>query len=220
MRYGRLINHPDGEAASMLHWSAGWRRLLDLPKLSPILHELFGGAPGSGCEPDPQPPNFRMDHMYLQRLREGFPGGRLHGGPRLNDQPGWYYEKRAGRSFNGLTTVVFELLPVEANGGGFCCIPVSARFVSDSLSLSLWILTAARERTGYAQERPRDGAGLARQPPAAGEGYGRRLREHRHGPSECARGLLPTRRRNHFHRAPQGPTPPSLTRRSNHHGAR
>ena len=27
MRYGRLINHPDGEAASMLHWSAGWRRL-------------------------------------------------------------------------------------------------------------------------------------------------------------------------------------------------
>ena len=35
----------------MLHWSAGWRRLLDLPKLSPILHELFGGAPGSGCEP-------------------------------------------------------------------------------------------------------------------------------------------------------------------------
>jgi len=114
MRYGRLINHPDGEAASMLHWSAGWRRLLDLPKLSPILHELFGGAPGSGCEPDPEPPNFRMDHMYLQRLRKGFPGGRLHGGPRLHDQPGWYYEKRAGRSFNGLTTVVFELLPVEA----------------------------------------------------------------------------------------------------------
>ena len=130
----------------MLHWSAGWRRLLDLPKLSPILHELFGGAPGSGCEPDPEPPNFRMDHMYLQRLRKGFPGGRLHGGPRLNDQPGWYLLRGTLMSTWGFWPAIFDRF------GPFfrVLVPVS------------WILAARRrERRKHGGKRSKNGREMA-----------------------------------------------------------
>ena len=179
----------------MLHWNRAYRDLMAHPAVVPILEQLCGAR-------------FRLDHINVHtHVAAGYSGSSLHGGSNPGGGNGFYHYQ-GGQMRNGLVAVTWELEDTHCNGGGFCCIPVSARATSDSLSLSLWILTAARERTGYAQERPRDGAGLARQPPAAGEGYGRRLREHRHGPSECARGLLPTRRRNHFHRAPQGPTAP------------
>ena len=37
-----------------------------------------------------------------------------------------------------------ELLPVEANGGGFCCIPVSERVVSDSCIMQSFSLPRVR----------------------------------------------------------------------------
>ena len=113
---------PAGRHAGPLHWSRAWRDLLDLPALSPILEELVGNheRPVDG---DPSLPTFRIDHVNVHtHVRQGFPGGMLHGGWKTAGGS-QFFRYHDGRFFNGLVAVAFELHDTHVNGGGFCCIP-------------------------------------------------------------------------------------------------
>ena len=113
---------PAGRPAGPLHWSQAWRDLLDLPALSPILEELIGNhdRPVDG---DASLPTFRIDHVNVHtHVRQGFPGGMLHGGWKTAGGS-QFFRYHDGRFFNGLVAVAFELHDTHVNGGGFCCIP-------------------------------------------------------------------------------------------------
>ena len=111
-----------GRSAGPLHWSRAWRDLLDLPALSPILEEMIGNhdRPVDG---DASLPTFRIDHVNVHtHVRQGFPGGMLHGGWKTAGGS-QFFRYHDGRFFNGLVAVAFELHDTNVNGGGFCCIP-------------------------------------------------------------------------------------------------
>ena len=69
-------------------------------------------------------PKFRLDHVYGILMKEGNPGGTLHGGGTPYD-PSQYYVFRNDRMYNGLTVVSWALTNMLPEHGGFCCIPGS-----------------------------------------------------------------------------------------------
>lgn len=112
-------------------WSQAFVDLLDVPAVSPLLDEVYGGAPGDGL------PAFRIDHINVHThgtFNKELAGGRVHGeNIRLLD-PGRppelatiYFERDAqtGAFGNGLVTVAYELEDTVCNGGGFGCLPGS-----------------------------------------------------------------------------------------------
>ena len=109
---------PVPQSEGPLHWAPIWREVLDLPAVSPILEDMIGN-PMLRSRTDL--PTFRLDHIDVHtHVKEGFAGGRLHGG--WNSVSGLFrYDN--GVFYNGLTTVTFELYDTHPNEGGFCCIP-------------------------------------------------------------------------------------------------
>ena len=95
-----------------LSWeNDAFRKLLNHPRIMPCLAEIVG-------------PKFRLDHVYGILMKEGNPGGTLHGGGTPYD-PSQYYVFRNDRMYNGLTVVSWALTNMLPEHGGFCCIPGS-----------------------------------------------------------------------------------------------
>ena len=95
-----------------LNWeNDAFRKLLNHPRVMPFLAEIVGAK-------------FRLDHVYGILMKEGNPGGTLHGGGTPYD-PSQYYVFRNGRMYNGLTVVSWALTDMLPEHGGFCCIPGS-----------------------------------------------------------------------------------------------
>ena len=95
-----------------LSWeNDAFRKLLNHPCIMPCLAEIVG-------------PKFRLDHVYGILMKEGNPGGTLHGGGTPYD-PSQYYVFRNDRMYNGLTVVSWALTNMLPEHGGFCCIPGS-----------------------------------------------------------------------------------------------
>ena len=109
-------------------WSQAYVDLLDLPVISPLLDEMYGGAQASGL------PGFRIDHINVHThgvFNKNLAGGRIHGSNgrlRNPSQPdeleSIYFDRDAdsGAYANGLVTVAFELEDTVCNGGGFGCL--------------------------------------------------------------------------------------------------
>lgn len=140
-------NHKKG---GILHWSKGFRDLLDVPRVSAVLEEIYAGdrerCPGLPVGS----PVFRIDHINCHThgaFNPNLAGTSLHGGNQLlslrsqgdngEDQSALlstYYDKDAfGRLHNGLVSVTFELEDTTVNGGGFCCLPGSHKTPSEML---------------------------------------------------------------------------------------
>ena len=95
-----------------LSWeNDAFRKLLNHPCIMPCLAEIVG-------------PKFRLDHVHGILMKEGNPGGTLHGGGTPYD-PSQYYVFRNDRMYNGLTVVSWALTNMLPEHGGFCCIPGS-----------------------------------------------------------------------------------------------
>ena len=109
-------------------WSQAYVDLLDLPAISAILDEIFGGARPGGL------PAFRIDHINVHThgvFNENLAGGRIHGGngrllhpARPPELVPIYFDRNAANDTyaNGLVTVAFELEDTVCNGGGFGCL--------------------------------------------------------------------------------------------------
>ena len=109
-------------------WSQELFDLLDLPTISPLLDEIYGGAPADGL------PAFRIDHINVHthgQFNKNLAGGKIHGdnGRLLHpDQPHELlpiYSDRdpdTGAFINGLVIVAYELDDTVCNGGGFGCL--------------------------------------------------------------------------------------------------
>ena len=131
----------DTESKEPLHWHSLWRDLLDWPSLTPIMEELIGnpvllsGRESRSREARQTLPTFRLDHINVHtHVKNGFPGGPLHGG--WNSVAGFYrYDN--GVFYNGMTTVTFELFDTQANDGGFACVPGSHK--SNLLLPGKWV---------------------------------------------------------------------------------
>jgi hypothetical protein len=137
-----------GPSGNALHWGKPFRDLLDHPKVSPVLQDMYGGPPAS-ADGDGQPDrevSFRIDHInvhnwcrpsfIVQHPQYAADACTLHGGgnsggtpdlPPNNESAGnnQFFRVDEGRFSNGLISVVFELEDTTANGGGFCCVPGS-----------------------------------------------------------------------------------------------
>ena len=112
-------------------WSQAFVDLLDMPTISPLLDEIYGGAPPSGL------PAFRIDHINVHThgvFNKALAGGTIHNfnQRRLNPdkpdelQPLYSERDTATGSFrNGLVAVAYELEDTVCNDGGFCCLPGS-----------------------------------------------------------------------------------------------
>ncbi|NKB68996.1 MAG: hypothetical protein GKR89_18160 [Candidatus Latescibacteria bacterium] len=109
-------------------WSQDFVDLLDLPVVSQILEEIYGGARGSGLPP------FRIDHINVHThgtFNKDLAGGTIHGGngrlldpQRPHELVTHYYSRDpdSGAFANGLVTVAYELEDTVCNGGGFGCL--------------------------------------------------------------------------------------------------
>src|SRR5438132_8637775 len=97
--------------AGFFLWDAAYRRLIDHPRILPLLKEVLG-------------PDLRLDHAYGIKMRAGTDGLALHGGNTPYDPPE-YYHVRNGRIYCGLTVTTYALCDVPAGSGGFCCVPGS-----------------------------------------------------------------------------------------------
>eukprot|EP01050_Picozoa_sp_SAG11_P027730 SAG11_NODE_7137_length_1188_cov_2.129477_2_plen_190_part_00 len=136
-----------GPSGDPLHYGKAFRDLLDHPKVSPVLDELFGCRGATS-------PSFRIDHVnchnwcrpdfwqanpqYAADICTLHGGGSTDGKPDLpptnarSDNNQFFVVERTnsteghgrGRQFhNGLVSATFELMDTRANGGGFCCVP-------------------------------------------------------------------------------------------------
>ena len=109
-------------------WSQGFFDLLDVPAVSGILDQIYGGLRAGGLPP------FRIDHINVHThgtFNKDLAGGTIHGGngrlldpSRPHELVTHYYERDAdgGTFANGLVTVAFELEDTVCNGGGFGCL--------------------------------------------------------------------------------------------------
>jgi ectoine hydroxylase-related dioxygenase (phytanoyl-CoA dioxygenase family) len=90
-----------------------FRRLIDNPRVLPVLEQLLGTR-------------FRLDHEYLDLIRSGDGpiGHRLHGGA-TPFRPGEYFFSGNGGLHSGLFVVAYNLHDVGAADGGFACVPGS-----------------------------------------------------------------------------------------------
>lgn len=94
-------------------WGPPYQALIDHPTLIPYFLELLG-------------PKVRLDHDYCIFMRQGAPGGNLHGGssPQIGAGDHWY-QHHNGVMRNGLTVFTFNLTDAGPGDGGFGCIPGS-----------------------------------------------------------------------------------------------
>ena len=109
-------------------WSQAFVDLLDVPVVSGILEEIYGGARTGGLPP------FRIDHINVHThgtFNRDLAGGTIHGGngrlldPRRPHELVTHYFARdaaSGAFANGLVTVAYELEDTVCNGGGFGCL--------------------------------------------------------------------------------------------------
>ncbi len=109
-------------------WSQHFVDLLDIPVISAILAELYGG------QPDAEAPPFRIDHINVHThgtFNKNLAGGIIHGGngrllaPERPRELITHYFARdpvSGAFANGLVTVAYELEDTVCNGGGFGCL--------------------------------------------------------------------------------------------------
>ncbi len=109
-------------------WSQAFVDLLDVPVISEILQEIYGGASANGLPP------FRIDHINIHThgtFNKDLAGGTLHGGNGrlLNPQRApelvtHYFARDTNRQTfaNGLVTVAYELEDTLCNQGGFGCL--------------------------------------------------------------------------------------------------
>lgn len=90
----------------MVRWGRAFTDLIALTE--PCLTTLFGGE-------------FRLDHFYLNLLRQGnrVTSRNLHGSPH---GAGTYSFYNGRPHCTGLVTVAIELMPVRPGDGGFACI--------------------------------------------------------------------------------------------------
>ena len=109
-------------------WSQAFVDLLDVPVVSEILEEIYGGSSANALPP------FRIDHINVHThgtFNKNLSGGTIHGGNgRLLDPAKphelitHYFARDAisGTFANGLVTVAYELEDTVCNGGGFGCL--------------------------------------------------------------------------------------------------
>lgn len=109
-------------------WSQAFVDLLDVPAISPLLDEIYGGAQPSGL------PRFRIDHINVHThgvFNKDLAGGTIHGGNGRLQDPSRphelvpiYFDRDpdSGEYANGLVTVAYELEDTVCNGGGFGCL--------------------------------------------------------------------------------------------------
>ena len=109
-------------------WSQTFFDLLDVPVISVILDEIYGGLRDEGLPP------FRIDHINVHThgtFNKDLAGGTIHGGNgRLLDPSRPHelvthystYDTTTGVFSNGLVTVAYELEDTVCNGGGFGCL--------------------------------------------------------------------------------------------------
>jgi hypothetical protein len=109
-------------------WSQDFVDLLDVPAVSALLDEIYGGAPSDGS------PSFRIDHINVHThgvFNKGLGGSKIHGGNRRLWDPDSprelqtiYFDRDAatGTFDNGLVAVAYELEDTVSNGGGFGCL--------------------------------------------------------------------------------------------------
>lgn len=109
-------------------WSQDFFDLLDVPAVSSILDEIYGGTREDGLPP------FRIDHINVHthgKFNKDLAGGTIHGGngrllhpERPHELITHYFARDAesGVFANGLVTVAYELEDTVCNGGGFGCL--------------------------------------------------------------------------------------------------
>ena len=109
-------------------WSQAFVDLLDVPIISEILAEIYGGQRTGGLPP------FRIDHINVHThgtFNKNLAGGIIHGGNgrlldpnRPHELVTHYFERdpASGTFSNGLVTVAYELEDTVCNGGGFGCL--------------------------------------------------------------------------------------------------
>ena len=109
-------------------WSQAFVDLLDVPTISPLLDEIYGGAPSGGM------PAFRIDHINVQTysvFNKDLASGKIHGSNQRLTKPDWpdelhriYFgrDPETGAFQNGLVAVAYELEDTVCNGGGFGCL--------------------------------------------------------------------------------------------------
>ena len=109
-------------------WSQAYFDLLDVPTISPILDEIYGGTVPLGLPP------FRIDHINVHThgvFNKDLAGGTIHGGngrlldpARPHELVTHYFERdmESNTYSNGLVTVAYELEDTVCNGGGFGCL--------------------------------------------------------------------------------------------------
>jgi hypothetical protein len=109
-------------------WSQAFVDLLDVPVISELLDEIYGGAPAGGL------PSFRIDHINVHthgEFNKDLAGGGIHGGNGRLLNPAKPHElvpiyfgrdPASGAYQNGLVTVAYELEDTVCNGGGFGCL--------------------------------------------------------------------------------------------------
>jgi hypothetical protein len=112
-------------------WSQEFFDLLDVPVVSSLLDEIYGGTPPDGL------PAFRIDHINVHThgvFNKDLAGGGIHGGngrllhPEQPHELLSIYSDRdpdTGVFRNGLVSVAYELEDTVCNGGGFGCLPGS-----------------------------------------------------------------------------------------------
>jgi len=96
------------QSSRVTGWGPPFVALIDHPKILPYLVELIDSK-------------FRLDHDYCIFMREGDPGGHLHGGE--GHEGDHWYKYRDGVIRNGLCVVTYFLTPAGEGDGGFICIP-------------------------------------------------------------------------------------------------
>lgn len=98
----------------LLRWGQPCRDLIDNPRITPYLDEIYGGTA------------YRLDHDYADLIRSGLSpiGASLHGGGTPYD-PGQFYHVQNNKMYNGLVVVAYNLHDVNPGDGGFACVPGS-----------------------------------------------------------------------------------------------
>ena len=109
---GRLPGGGAGEeGAGFLEWGQAFTRVLDHPKVMPVLRLMLGDG-------------FRIDHFWGAWANAGAAALHLHGGVVPFTQTDYYYV-RDGRIRSGLTNVAWNLTDSGGELGGFMALPGS-----------------------------------------------------------------------------------------------
>lgn len=116
LRFGAAAGATEG-GSGFLEWGTPFCKLLDHPKIMPILRFILGDC-------------FRLDRLYGIRMSKGMPRGHLHAdygatSPYSGARPGERYHFRENETPGGFVVVAWNLSETGPKYGGFCCIPGS-----------------------------------------------------------------------------------------------